>query len=136
MGLKKVAGMDPSKMDASKMMESLSPEMLEASMNMFKNMSPEQMDSMSGMMGGMGLKKEDVARMQDSMKNMKPEDLKKYLGYAQKAQKCCAPLWKVFGPCLTRVGPLYKKLNVALGGQARSFLVCAGAIGFYFYFMA
>merc|ERR1719149_259035 len=65
-------------MDMSKgldMMGSMTPDMMQAGMNMMKNMDPKTM--------GREVSEGEMEKMQSMMSNMKPEDMEKWAGRAQ-----------------------------------------------------
>jgi len=65
------------------MMKNMSPDMMKAGMEMMKNMDPAMMKSMSKAMGR-EIDESQLEQMQKMMSNMKPEDMQKWAGRAQK----------------------------------------------------
>jgi len=85
-GMGSLAGMDPSNLSMDQgmdMMKNMSPEMMQSGMEMMKNMDPAMMKNMSKMMGR-EIDEGQLEQMQSMMSNMKPEDMQKWAGRAQK----------------------------------------------------
>jgi len=84
------ANMSDMSMDqAADMMKNMSPDMMKAGMDMMKNMDPAMMKSMSKMMGR-DIDEGQLEQMQKMMSDMKPEDMEKWAGRAQKVAAAAA----------------------------------------------
>ena len=86
---------------AADMLSKLSPEMIEASMDMMKNMDPKML---AGMCGSMGMDEARVAQMQQAMSSMSPEDLKKWTGRAAKVAKVAQVPMRLYRGCTSFLG--------------------------------
>jgi len=110
---------DPSNMSMDQgidMMKNMSPDMMQAGMDMMKNMDPAMMKNMSKMMGK-EIDEGQLEQMQKMMSGMKPEDMQKWAGRAQKVASAAA------GPMAA-----YKKVTAQVAK--------VGYMGFFSIFMA
>ena len=79
----------------------MSPEMIEASMDMMKNMDPKVI---ADMCGSMGLDEGRAAQMQQMMASMSPDDLKKWTGRAATAAKVMQAPARAYRGCVGLLG--------------------------------
>ena len=110
----KTGGM-PDAETAAKMMANISEDQMSGMIDMVKK-NPDMIKSMmkNNPMTA-GLKDEDIDKQLEMLDKLDPETVKKFVGYAQKAQKVLAPAMAFYGKCNKAVGgKLHKYLAVAL----------------------
>jgi len=86
------------------MMNNMSPEMMQAGVDMMKNMDPKMMAEMSKKMLGREISEAEMERMQSAMSNMTPEDMQKWAGRAQAVSKLAARPMAAYKWLSERVG--------------------------------
>lgn len=122
-GDRKVPARVPDMAQASKMMEKMDPSQLDSMIDMVKQ-NPEMVKAVMKNNPMMGMTPEMVDKQFEILDQLPPEQLKRVIGLATKANKFLAPA----------VGA-YQKLDKMLGGRLKS-VVAAVAVAFVSYFVA
>ena len=104
----------PSAQQAAAMMENMDPSALEGMIDMVKSNPGVLKDMMKSNPMFANMNPETLDAQLDMLDKMDPDQLKKYLGYAAKAQKAFAPVLKVYG-----------RVDTALAGKLKHILIGA-----------